>query len=234
MVNETTPIAGALGSGRTLILDTATEQLLAGCYSEGQLEREFVFESEQGASALLQKLQEAHFFKNGSYDHLILGTGPGSYTGLRIGFALAGALGLGYKAPLLGISSLAGLASEVDSIVSCFDARAGGVYLQGFYRYKATSEPMRLSDTEILNSQEEVLAKIGLKGQSALWVSPHAANLKKRLGSSIAWQEGKMSAQALWKVAGALSELSFKYPPYQGFELNYLKHESQVAHSPKQ
>jgi tRNA threonylcarbamoyladenosine biosynthesis protein TsaB len=51
----------------------------------------------------------------GRADRIIVGCGPGSFTGVRIGIAAARALGLGWAVPVSGVSSLALLAAECPS-----------------------------------------------------------------------------------------------------------------------
>lgn len=48
----------------------------------------------------------------GRADRIIVGCGPGSFTGVRIGIAAARGLGLGWGVPVLGISSLSLLAAD--------------------------------------------------------------------------------------------------------------------------
>jgi tRNA threonylcarbamoyladenosine biosynthesis protein TsaB len=48
----------------------------------------------------------------GRADRIIVGCGPGSFTGVRIGIAAARALGLGWGVPVSGVSSLALLAAQ--------------------------------------------------------------------------------------------------------------------------
>jgi len=64
--------------------------------------------------------------------------GPGSFTGLRVGLAFAQGLGAALGVPVVGISTLAGLAAsalDIDAsiaIVAAIDARRGQVYVQTF------------------------------------------------------------------------------------------------------
>jgi tRNA threonylcarbamoyladenosine biosynthesis protein TsaB len=61
---------------------------------------------------------------------IVAGTGPGSFTGLRIGLAAARALGDALSVPVRGVSTLdAILHGGVD--VACIDARRGEVFAAG-------------------------------------------------------------------------------------------------------
>ena len=61
---------------------------------------------------------------------LVAGTGPGSYTGLRMGLAAARALALSLAVPAAGISTLAALAKGADGAVPVVDARRGEVFTE--------------------------------------------------------------------------------------------------------
>jgi tRNA threonylcarbamoyladenosine biosynthesis protein TsaB len=73
-------------------------------------------------------------------DAIAVGVGPGSFTGLRIGFATAKGLAFAAGRPLWAVSSLAALALSCDVtlptpalLVPVLDARRGEVFA-GFYR----------------------------------------------------------------------------------------------------
>ncbi|MBD8070695.1 tRNA (adenosine(37)-N6)-threonylcarbamoyltransferase complex dimerization subunit type 1 TsaB [Bacillus sp. PS06] len=69
---------------------------------------------------------------------IVVAKGPGSYTGVRIGVTIAKTLAWTLKIPLVGVSSLEGLAANgryFDGMISpIFDARRGQVYT-GLYSY---------------------------------------------------------------------------------------------------
>lgn len=73
-------------------------------------------------------------------DRLGVGTGPGSFTGLRIGLATARALALASSVPLVGVSTLRALAAAVgdepeytpELVLAVLDARRREVYAAGW------------------------------------------------------------------------------------------------------
>lgn len=68
-------------------------------------------------------------------DRVVATTGPGSFTGLRVGLAFAKGLGLALNRPVVGVGTLAALAaSETTDGVTlvAVDARRGQTWLQAF------------------------------------------------------------------------------------------------------
>jgi tRNA threonylcarbamoyladenosine biosynthesis protein TsaB len=94
---------------------------------------------------------------------VVVGTGPGTFTGVRIGVATARAAALTLDIPVLGISSLAGLVvgalldgvvpAAVDRIVPVMDARRGQVFLSVYGKeglgWTRRCDPVAVSPDEI-------------------------------------------------------------------------------------
>jgi tRNA threonylcarbamoyl adenosine modification protein YeaZ len=76
---------------------------------------------------------------------IAVAVGPGSFTGIRIGLALARAMGLALEIPVIGVSTLVAFAAPLldapgpGVIVSAIDAKHGSVYFQAF---EATGRPL--------------------------------------------------------------------------------------------
>jgi tRNA threonylcarbamoyladenosine biosynthesis protein TsaB len=83
---------------------------------------------------------------------LAVGTGPGSFTGLRIGMATAKGVAHGRGLPLIGISSLDAIGAGVHStrlICVVMDARKGEVYCC-FYRRLPGGPTVRCSEPAVM------------------------------------------------------------------------------------
>ena len=86
-------------------------------------------------------------------DHILVGVGPGSFTGIRVAIAAAHGLGIGWGAELKGMASLALLASGVAGEPEVAAAVAGGhgeLFVQQFdgATLEPTSELMNLPPTD--------------------------------------------------------------------------------------
>jgi tRNA threonylcarbamoyl adenosine modification protein YeaZ len=100
------------------------------------------------AEALAPMVEEAMRGVDGGFASLgriAVATGPGSFTGIRVGLAMARAMGLALAIPVVGVSTLAAFAAPLLSepkpgiIAAAIDARHGSVYFQLF---EASGRPM--------------------------------------------------------------------------------------------
>ena len=64
-------------------------------------------------------------------DALVVGTGPGSFTSVRIGLSIARGLGLALDVPAAGVSTLDALAAGAEGAVPVIDAKRGEVFVEG-------------------------------------------------------------------------------------------------------
>ncbi len=80
-----------------------------------------------------------------SLGRIAVATGPGSFTGIRVGLAMARAMGVALAIPVVGVSTLVAFAAPLLSnprpgiIAAAIDARHGSVYFQLF---EASGRPL--------------------------------------------------------------------------------------------
>ena len=67
-----------------------------------------------------------------SASHILVGVGPGSFTGIRVAIAAAHGLAIGWGAKLLGMSSLALLAGGSGRVAAAVEGGHGELFVQEF------------------------------------------------------------------------------------------------------
>ena len=142
-----------------LVIDSATKYLYIGLFNHEELLGKFYEAGHNDHSVKLMSETEKLFIHNGlaisDIDEIIIGIGPGSYTGLRIGVVVAKMFGWNNDIPVKTVSSLALIASSYDGpeiIISEIDARRGNSFL-GLYKNKDNS--LTLIAKEQLTNLEE-------------------------------------------------------------------------------
>jgi len=113
-----------------LAFDTATDVATSALVSDGEL----LGERTSRASTLLEDVDA--LFRQASarptdLDGLVVGTGPGSFTGTRVGLSIAHGLALALGVPGAGVSTLDALASGAEGALPVIDARRGEVFVPG-------------------------------------------------------------------------------------------------------
>ncbi|MDO5563629.1 MAG: tRNA (adenosine(37)-N6)-threonylcarbamoyltransferase complex dimerization subunit type 1 TsaB [Eubacteriales bacterium] len=84
---------------------------------------------------------------------IIISAGPGSFTGLRIGMAIAKGLSIPYGIEVIGVSTLDSLSENVSNnervVIPIMDARANRVFFNIYYKNKKYFKDMSI-DIEVL------------------------------------------------------------------------------------
>ena len=129
------------------------------------------------ADALPLMVEEAMRGVEGGFPALAsvaVAIGPGSFTGIRVGLAMARAMGIALAIPVVGVSTLAAFAAPLLSeprtgiIAAAIDARHGAVYFQLF---EASGRPLGLPRCDTLRECVRAI------GAGPAWFAGDAAAL---------------------------------------------------------
>lgn len=210
---------------RWLALDTSTPDVVMALVENEQVMFEQVFWSGTGHSEqILGQIDAALSLVSWRVEDLeamVVGQGPGSFTGLRVGVATAQGLAWALGIPLFGVSSLDAWAwsapmAATSWVVACVDARKDQVYA-GFYRIEEGEIEIGQSEPSegrgMVNSQEATDPKrcVAVSARcvavsSPLLVSPwllHEAI--KRMPSALLVGTGVSVMGRVWREQGAVS-----------------------------
>ena len=175
------PVSATMLRMKILILETSGEKSCI-IFTEGP--RPIAWKELSGGPQLSKQLaQEVATLLGPLRPELIaVGTGPGSYTGIRVGAALAKTLAYGWQIPLIGFCSLKAFTPCLDGPFAILvDARMGGLYTL-FGERKDT----------LLTFQTPSLQPLTLSFPASLpLASPHPEVLKKKSSLPNPWIETK-------------------------------------------
>ena len=134
----------------TLLLDSANSHLSIGFLENNHLVYQFHELAWQKQSEMMvdviNKAMENHGWSRDTINSIIVGIGPGSYTGIRIALTVAKVMAVALKIPLIPVSSLQILAHENRPSICLINARSQRSY---FAVYEG--EKPLVSDTILTN-----------------------------------------------------------------------------------
>lgn len=155
----------------TLAIDTSTSRTCVGIIEAGELLWSGYRDGATAhGSALPALVQEA--IANRTIDEVVVGMGPGPFTGLRIGVAFAHSFALARKISVRGICSLDAIAAQLQSkdFIVTVDARRKEVYWARYVNGVRVGEPAvnfpaAVDGSEIYSDLfPDLLAMVLLKG----------------------------------------------------------------------
>ncbi|HOP57082.1 MAG TPA: tRNA (adenosine(37)-N6)-threonylcarbamoyltransferase complex dimerization subunit type 1 TsaB [Bacillota bacterium] len=173
-------------SWKRLAIDTATDYVYLSLI-ENDREKENIIKSGNHDHSvttipLMAELLERNGWKLNELDEIIVGIGPGSYTGVRIGVTIAKMIGYLNHIKVSAVSSLALLASgsEAKIIVPLIDARRQNAFIAAFKQNNGKLEYMK---PDCLANKEEFLD--GMKPMDYEVVDSGKYNIEKIITSGL-------------------------------------------------
>ncbi|MEO6848246.1 MAG: tRNA (adenosine(37)-N6)-threonylcarbamoyltransferase complex dimerization subunit type 1 TsaB [Chthoniobacterales bacterium] len=143
---------------RILAIENSTSNGSIAVLCNGELEFEESFSAPRGRGSLLFEVLQRCFETCSKPDRIAIGTGPGSYNGIRIALAAGKGLELGGKADFVAFSSALCLPVEASDYVYFGDARGGQFHLSVISNRTFREEPRLLAPDEL----ERALAACGV------------------------------------------------------------------------
>jgi len=153
---------------KKLIIDSATKflyiELFDGDKSMGYYHNEGHNDHSLYLMSEIENLMNDASYSPKDLDQIIVGVGPGSYTGLRIGVTVAKMFAWNNKIPVFEVSSLALLASsstKLGLVLPEIDARRGNSFL-GVYKitedniFKVENEELRNLEDFIISYEDDL------------------------------------------------------------------------------
>jgi tRNA threonylcarbamoyladenosine biosynthesis protein TsaB len=113
----------------TLAFDTATSIATSALVRDGEVLAERTTAPVRILDDLDEMLRDAGAVQS-DLGALVVGLGPGSFTGARMGLAVARGLSLALDVPVAGVSTLAALAAGAPDAVALIDAKRHEVFLE--------------------------------------------------------------------------------------------------------
>ena len=137
-----------------LLLDSSNKYLSVGLSKDGKVVDSIFYDAWQRQSEVMvqeiDNILKRNKLDKSSIGAVVVGIGPGSYTGVRIGVTIAKTIAYALKIKIYAKSSLSLLKIDDKPTICLFNARSGRSYF-GVYQYNKVLE----SDRVITN--EEVL-----------------------------------------------------------------------------
>lgn len=137
-----------------VLLDSSSKYLSVGLAKEGHVIDKIFYEAWQRQSEMmaseLETILKRNNVKNSDIDSVVVGIGPGSYTGVRIAVTIGKTLAYALHTKIYRVSSLSLLRNESKPTVCVFNARSGRSYVGVYEDDKCLLKDCVMTNDEFL------------------------------------------------------------------------------------
>ena len=112
----------------TLAIDTSTSRTIVGLRGDSQVLFDSFSEGATDHGRAVSELVARALANNPAPDRVVVGMGPGPFTGLRVGIAFARTFALSRGIPVIGVCSLDAIVIDKDEYTVAIDARRKEIY----------------------------------------------------------------------------------------------------------
>jgi len=188
---------------KLLALETATEACSVALYVDGEIHERFAIAPRQHTQLCLpwaEDLLAQAGITRSQLDAIAVGRGPGAFTGVRLGIALAQGIALALDRPVLPVSTLQVLALrapiQATYVLACIDARMGQMYAACYTRSQIGT--LLLQDTEQLLTPDTLVLPENTQNWAGVGSGFAAANalLEKQLHAHLGWIDNQALPRA--------------------------------------
>ena len=118
----------------SLVIDTATSRTIVGIVRDGEILWQSFHDGATDHGNAVADLAKQALSVGVNPDRVVVGMGPGPFTGLRVGIAFARAFAAARNIDVVGICSLDAIVVDLDEYTVAIDARRKEIY---WARYKS-------------------------------------------------------------------------------------------------
>ncbi len=189
-----------MSSPLLLLLDTSTERGLIALAKGKQIviqkELPFGLQNAQNLLPCIEKCTQECGFAPQDLQGVAVGVGPGSYTGIRVGVAVAQGLALACHIPWISLCTLeCFLPSQNGTFAVVIDAKIGGMYVWKAKRHgqivTSLSEAQLLPLPEVQSFLDDV----------EIIVTPHLNLIQPKINIQKTWEEQPPQAHRMAELA---------------------------------
>lgn len=154
----------------SLVIDTSTTRTSCALFSGTTLLFEGNHDGATEHAEALPKLVAAALEIEGSINQVVVGMGPGPFTGLRVGIVFAQSFATARNIPWVGVCSLDGIDIDSNSYIAVTDARRREIYWARYQNGMRVEGPFVGKSEELTSNLEK---KFGFGFTEPLFPSPH-------------------------------------------------------------
>jgi tRNA threonylcarbamoyl adenosine modification protein YeaZ len=125
----------------SLTIDTATAQTIVGLIDGNEVLFHEVHVGATDHGRAVSELVARALATGPAPDQVIVGMGPGPFTGLRVGIAFAQSFALARQIPVIGICSLDAIEMDQENYIAAIDARRKEIYWARYQGGKRVDGP---------------------------------------------------------------------------------------------
>ena len=135
----------------SLAIDTATSRTIVGIFADGRVLFESFHEGATEHGFAITELVSQALEICPSPDQVVVGMGPGPFTGLRVGITFAHTFALAREIPVIGVCSLDAIKVQESDYTVAIDARRKEIYWASYEGGVRVSGPAVSKPSEVAN-----------------------------------------------------------------------------------